>query len=174
MRIKKSTRHAKITGDFGETVVLYWLSKYGFECALVDHTGIDIIARNPHTNEIMGISVKGRSRTEGAEDTYVSIPNENFDKAENACAAFGCVPYFAIVVDAGEVIRGFILPMTKLLTLFPKGKTASGWKMTERYLARYAADPEIQIFKFETKTMKWWGRQVGAADASGTSRPQRG
>lgn len=57
VRISKSTRHAKITGDFGETLVLYWLSKYGFECAPVDHTGIDIIARNPHTQEVLGISV---------------------------------------------------------------------------------------------------------------------
>ena len=42
MNVIKSTRHAKITGDFGEKMVLYWLSKYGFECALVDHTGIEI------------------------------------------------------------------------------------------------------------------------------------
>jgi Holliday junction resolvase-like predicted endonuclease len=160
MRITKSTRHAKITGDFGETLVLYWLSKYGFECARVDHTGIDIIARNPQTGEIMGISVKSRSRTEDTKDDYVSIPNDNFDKAENTCAAFGCVPYFAIVIDAGETIRGFILPMTKLLTLFPKGKLASGWKMTEQYLTYYAADPEIQAFEFQTKTTKWWGQQV--------------
>jgi hypothetical protein len=164
MRVRKSTRHAKITGDFGEMAILYWLSKYGFECAQVDHTGIDIIARNPHTNEIMGISVKSRSRTEGAEDEYLSIRNDNFDKAEKACAAFGCVPYFAIVVDAGETIRGFILPMTKLLTLFPKGKTASGWKMTEQYLVRYAADLEIQTFAFQTKTMKWWDQDVRATD----------
>ena len=60
--ISKSSRHAKITGDFGEALVLYWLSKYGFECARVDHTGIDLIARNPHTQELMGISVKSRSR----------------------------------------------------------------------------------------------------------------
>jgi hypothetical protein len=44
MKINKSSGHAKITGDFGESLILYWLSKYGFECALVDHTGIDIIA----------------------------------------------------------------------------------------------------------------------------------
>lgn len=156
MKIRKSTRHAKITGDFGETLVLYWLSKYGFECAPVDHTGIDIIARNPHTKEIRDISVKSRSRTEETEYDYLSIPNDNFDKAENACAAFGCVPYFVIVVDAGDVIRGFILPMTKLLALFPKGKTASGWKMTERYLKRYASDPEIKVLEFQTKTTKWW------------------
>ncbi len=165
MRINKSTRHAKITGDFGETLVLYWLSKYGFECAPVDHTGIDIIARNPHTQEVMGISVKSRSRSEGSEAEYVSIPNENFDKAEVACAAFGCVPYFAVVVDAGDTIRGFVLSMRHLLSIAPKGKTAYGWKMTESYLKKYAEDPEIQSFEFQTRTKRWWGQQSAAADA---------
>jgi Holliday junction resolvase-like predicted endonuclease len=156
MKINKSTRHAKITGDFGETVVLYWLSKYGFECALVDHTGIDIIARNPHTQEVMGISVKSRSRTEGSEEEYVSIPNDSFDKANAACKSFGCVPYFAVVVDGGDTIRGFLLPMAHLLTLFPKGKTGTGWKMSDRYLKQYEFDPEIKSFEFKTKTTRWW------------------
>ena len=156
MKINKSTRHAKITGDFGETLVLYWLSKYGFECAPVDHTGIDIIARNPHTQEVMGISVKSRSRAEGTEEDYVSIPNDNFDKADAACRAFGCVPYFAVVVDAGDRIRGFVLPMARLLTLSPKGKTAVSWKMSDRHLRQYESEPDIKTFEFKTKTIKWW------------------
>ena len=41
MEIIKSTRHSKITGDFAEGLVLYWLSKYGFECARIDHTRVD-------------------------------------------------------------------------------------------------------------------------------------
>jgi Holliday junction resolvase-like predicted endonuclease len=167
MKINKSTRHAKIAGDFGESLFLYWLSKYGFECAFVDHTGIDIIARNPHTQEIMGISVKSRTRSEGAEDEYVSIPNENFAKAEAACNAFGCVPYFAIVVDAGDTVRGFILPMAHLLQLFPKGKTASGWKMGKPYLDKYSADPQIKSFVFSTETTTWWnGHQISPGDAT--------
>ena len=109
MELNKSSRHAKITGDFGESVVLYWLSKYGFECVNVDHTGIDIIAHNPHTNEVMGISVKSRSRNVGAEETYITIPNSNLHKAEEVCNNFGWIPYFAIVVDAGNTIRGFLL-----------------------------------------------------------------
>ena len=161
MKINKSTRHAKIAGNFGETLVLYWLSKYGFECASVDHTGIDIIARNPHTLEVMGISVKSRTRTQGTEGESLTIPSDNFEKAEAACAAFGCIPHFAIVVDAGEVTRGFILPMSRLLTLFPKSKVASYFKMTKRYLKEYAQDPEIQTFEFQTKTTRWWGQQDG-------------
>jgi hypothetical protein len=58
--IDKSSRHSKITGDFAESLVLYFLSKHGFESAKVDHTGIDLIARNPHSDEVMGLSVKSR------------------------------------------------------------------------------------------------------------------
>lgn len=60
--MKKSTRHSKITGDFAEAFFLYWLSKYGYECARLDHTGIDLIARRPESEEVLGISVKCRSR----------------------------------------------------------------------------------------------------------------
>jgi len=94
IQISKSSRHSKITGDFGEALVLYWLSKHGFECASVDHTGIDLIARNPHTKEVMGISVKGRTRNAGTELDSVSIPKDNFEKAALACQAFGCAFVF--------------------------------------------------------------------------------
>src|SRR5438093_533897 len=105
MKISRSTRHAKIAGDFGEMIVLYWLSKHGFECASVDHTGIDLIARNPNTSEVMGISVKSRTRTPGSEKEFVRIDKEDFVKVESACVAFGCSPYFAVVVDADKLIR---------------------------------------------------------------------
>jgi Holliday junction resolvase-like predicted endonuclease len=80
MKINKSTRHSKIAGDFGEMLVLYWLSKYGFECAKVDHTGIDIIARNPHSKEVMGISVKSRTRNAGKEKDVVNLLADDFKK----------------------------------------------------------------------------------------------
>ena len=79
----KSSRHSKITGDFGERLILYWLSKYGFECTFVDHTGIDLLARNPRTEELMGISVKSRSRNKGTEKTEVTIQKENFTKTKS-------------------------------------------------------------------------------------------
>jgi Holliday junction resolvase-like predicted endonuclease len=156
MKINKSSRHSKITGDFSEGLVLYWLSKYGFECASIDHTGIDLIARNPHTNEIMGISVKSRCRNTGKEGQYVSIPKDNFDKAQIACKAFGCVPYFAIVVDEGRFINIFILQMSYLLQIFPIGQRVSGWKMTPKHIEKYRKDPNIHQVRFEYETMRWW------------------
>jgi Holliday junction resolvase-like predicted endonuclease len=158
MKITKSSRHSKITGNFSENLVLYWLSKYGFECATVDHIGIDIIARNPHTEEVMGISVKSRSRKEGTEGTYLGINNDNFDKIEKACKSFNCIPYFAIVVDEKDKIYGFILSMDKLLKLSPKGKKISAWKMTKKHIKSYYKDPKIKVFEFQHKTSTWWER----------------
>ena len=156
MDIQKSTRHSKITGDFGENLILYLLSKYGFECANVDHTGIDIIANNSLTKERMGISVKTRSRKEGVEGKHVSISNDNFIKVEKACEAFGCTPYFAIVADQKDKIYAFILSMEHLLELFPKGKTICSWRMREEDIQKYYKDSNIIVIEFSYNIHNWW------------------
>ena len=156
LQINKSSRHAKITGDFAERLILYWLSKHGFECALVDHVGLDIIARNPHTQELMGISVKARSRNLGTEKTGLNIPNDNLDKLEAACLAFGCKPYFAFIVDGRDSITAFILDKDKLVTICPPGEKVISWKMTSAWVDKYHADQGIKIFKMDTSTPRWW------------------
>jgi Holliday junction resolvase-like predicted endonuclease len=156
MNINKSTRHSKLAGDFGETLVVYWLSKYGFECAKVDHTGIDLIARNPHTKEVLGISVKSRTRKSGRDSAYVVLPADNFKKIEAACTAFNCVPYFAVVVDAGDTIRVFITSVAHALELYPCTSAGSGWRMSPAHLAKYADDPQIIAFELQIKHGRWW------------------
>lgn len=104
----------------------------------------------------MGISVKSRSRNTGKEGQYLSIPNDTFPKVEAACKAFGCIPYFAVVVDEENKIYGFITPMKHLLKLFPKQKEVVGWKMGKKWLDRYKADPKIKMFEFNHKTPRWW------------------
>ena len=161
MDVNKSTRHSKITGNFAENLILYWLSKYGFECALIDHTGIDIIAKNPHTDELMGISVKSRSRSTGKEGQYVRILNDNFPKADEACKAFGCTAYFAIVVDECDKIYAFITSKKHLLKLFPMRKNAAGWKMSRTWIEKYRQDREIKMFEFSHQTITWWQGDLG-------------
>jgi len=157
LKIAKSSRHAKLTGDFSEHLVLYWLSKYGFECARVDHTGIDLIARNPRNNVRMGISVKSRSRTEGTERDNVRVETERLRKAEAASRTFGLTPYIAIVVDGGNLVRCFILPLKTFYSLYPSARTRNvGWGMNEKALARYYEHPEVKIFEFMSDTKRWW------------------
>jgi Holliday junction resolvase-like predicted endonuclease len=154
--IRKSTRHSKITGDFAESLVLYWLSKHGFECAKVDHTGMDLIARNPHTDELMGISVKSRSRNTGTEHDVVRLgaPDEAL-KLSIACKAFACKPYFAIVVDAGTTIRCYIAPLARVTARSKKRKHLY-WPMSQKHLDQYNADQQLVAFEFESTTSRWW------------------
>jgi len=157
MKIEKSSRHAKLTGDFAEHLVLYWLSKYGSECARVDHTGIDVIARNPKNHDLMGISVKSRSRSEGTEHSSVRVEYDKLKKAKEASAAFGCVPYLAIVVDGASHIRCFIMSFETLYSLYPAARRRNvGWRMTEQALSRYYESPGVMIFEFMTDTKRWW------------------
>jgi Holliday junction resolvase-like predicted endonuclease len=157
--IDKSSRHSKITGDFAEGLVLYWLSKHGFECARVDHTGIDLIATNPYTNERMGISVKARSRNTGTEERYIKIKRSDEEKVNKACVAFGCAPYFAIVIDAGATIRCFVLTMDYLLKL-SGSRQELGLGMRQKDLESYYEDSQIMVFEFESRTIRWWTKNA--------------
>jgi Holliday junction resolvase-like predicted endonuclease len=159
MEPTKSSRHSKITGDFAEHLVLYWLSKYGFECARIDHTGIDLIARNPHTNEIMGISVKSRSRRAGTEHHNLRIPADHFDKATRACHAFNCVPYFAIVIDAGSKVRIFILAMSEMLKARRARRKSYAWNMKPKDIEQHSKNPKIVVFvEFTHTTHRWFSK----------------
>ena len=154
--IHKSSRHSKITGDFAEHLVLYWLSKHGFECARVDHTGIDLIARNPYTNEVIGISVKSRSRSIGKEDSSVLIKEDDISKAQDACDSFQCVPYFAIAVDTDATIIVFILSAKKLKEVCGGSGITQSWRMNDKALNQYRADPDIKIVEFAITRGSWW------------------
>ena len=132
MKIDKSSRHSKIAGNFGEMLVLYWLSKSKFECAVLDHTGIDLIAARD--GKRLGISVKTRSRYEGTESTSVNLDESHFVKITEACRAFACEEYLAIVVEARDAISVFIMPCKCAKELCTKAKVGENlyWQMTPK------------------------------------------
>ena len=142
----KSVNHSRITGNFFEYLVLYWLSKNGFECARIDHVGIDLVAKDPQ-GKSLGISVKGRSRYDGTDNVSINIHESDILKAEEVCRRFiQSSPYFAIVVDRKNGIRGFLLSTEKLRSLCPENKGMRYWKMTDDFVKKYENDPEITTF----------------------------
>jgi hypothetical protein len=152
--MEKSTRHSKITGDFAEALVLYWLSKSGYECAHVDHTGIDLIACKKDGSERMGISVQGRSRYAGTETTSVNL--HPFEDAREACTVFGLTPFAAIIVDGANVIRCFLLSLDHLENIATGTKGGQRyWLMSENFLNKCRADPEIRWFELELTKTYW-------------------
>lgn len=156
MEVQKSSRHSKIAGDFGERLVLYLLSKYNCECAFIDHVGIDIIARNTVNQELMGISVKTRTRNNGAEGTALNIQNKELLKVKSACEAFGCKPYFSLVIDQEDKIYIFILSQDKLLELFPQGQRVVSIKTTKIWIKKFEEDSDVISFVFENELKTWW------------------
>lgn len=155
MDVSKSTRHAKITGDFGEAAVLYYLSLSGFECARVDHTGIDLIARSARQRRPFGISVKARSRSPGTEHTSLNLYKKDFPKLEAACDAFGCIPYVGLVFDSSNYLRVYVLTLAHLRKLVPGGAKVTAWPMSATRIADYANDPAIMSIEWQRTASRW-------------------
>lgn len=151
MELSKSSRYSKIAGDFGESLVLYWLSKYGFECALMDHTCIDIIARDPNKKDVLGISVKTRFQDKGTETDSLSIENKYFQGVARACEYFHCRPYFAIVIGADNRIMAFILSMDEFKKFAPQGKSVSSWKLTPNTSRNIRTIQKLKLSSSPTK-----------------------
>ena len=155
MDVLKSTRHAKITGDFGESAILYYLSLSGFECARVDHTGIDLIARSARLPQPYGISVKARSRAPGTESTALNLYKKDFPKLEAACEAFGCTPYVGLVFDSSDYLRVYVLQLAHLRKLAPGGAKVIAWPMSPTKVAAYAEDPAIMSIEWRRIASRW-------------------
>jgi len=153
--VEKSSRHSKITGDFGENLVNYWLSRRGFESAVIDHTGIDIISRRPNDEEILGISVKTRSRSEKNEYEPLNIKKEDVEKANEACKSFKCTPYFAIVADMNTTIRVFLFTSKHLCKLYKNSPNIIAFSLSKKKIEEYKEDKEIEYFELRKEGIEW-------------------
>ncbi len=66
----------------------------------------------------------------------MDVPAEHFSKMKTACEEFECSPYIAIVVDAKNVIRAYVMPLNRFLELCPTKKN-SYWKMNVQSVKAY-------------------------------------
>ena len=160
MEINKSSRHAKIVGDFGEHLVCNWLSRSGWEVVLVDHTGIDIIAYNRKTGQRIGITVKSRTRTSGTEKDTVNIfrtKNGDRKKVLKSCAGFACEPWIAIYVETSDSADLFLTSLKNYDAKYRLNidKAIEDWKMGEKYVDKYKLDLDINHLRLEFKSEHW-------------------
>jgi hypothetical protein len=162
MEIVKSPRHQKIIGNFGEALLCNWLSRSGFEVAIVDHTGIDVLAYNSRTKKRLGISVKSRTRVKGTETTSVNILSYRKDKNDrqkvlDACKAFAAEPWIAIYVESSDFADLFLLSLEHYDHKYrAKQKRAiDGWKMGQKYRERYEADPQVRHIRMDFSGSLW-------------------
>ena len=166
MEIIKSSRHQKIIGNFGESLICNWLSRSGFEVALVDHTGIDVVAYNPLTKQRLGITVKSRTRDVGKEEESVNIfsyqkVKSDREKLLDACEAFACEPWIAVYVETSEYADVYLTSLENYDKTYrsEKAKAFDTWKMTKRYKELYKQDPNVKHIRIEFHVTNWrWSR----------------
>lgn len=159
---EKSTRHNMVIGNLGERLVCNWLSRKGFEVAVVDHTGIDLIARNSVNNELMGISVKARARnSEESENSCVNlfdVENDDINKTRSACTAFGCVAWVAVYIEAKNYADIYMTPLDNYWEKYcnQTAKSNLTWKVTKKWLRLYEADEKVHHLHFTLEVKRWF------------------
>jgi hypothetical protein len=161
MNIIKSSRHQKIIGNFGESIICNWLSRSGFEVAIVDHTGIDIVAYKPPTGQRLGITVKSRTRSVGSEKSSVTIFSNRNNKNDrekllNACRAFNCEPWIAVYVEATDGADVYLTSLKNYdLNYHRVGKTIEDWKMTPKEREIYSLDTAVNHIRIKFEENNW-------------------
>ena len=162
MRIKKSSRHSKIIGDFGEHMICNWLSRSGFEVTLVDHTGIDVLAYNPPTKERIGITVKSRTRPKGKEQNEVNLfsrrkKKDPRKKLREACKAFECEPWIGVYVETTKYADFYLTSLKNYDKKYrgKKGKVVEGWKMKKKNIEEYEKDPAVKHIHIDFDLASW-------------------
>ena len=162
MEIIKSSRHQKIIGDFGESLLCNWLSRSGFEVSVVDHTGIDVVAYNPNTGQRLGISVKSRTRPKGKEAVHVNILSyqkgkDDRQKVLDACNAFACEPWIAIYVESSEFADLFLLSLDHYDQQYRGNadRAIDDWKMGKKHRKSYESDPDVKHIRMDFSGSSW-------------------
>jgi len=164
----KSSRHSKIAGDFGEMIVLYYLSRYGFECARIDHTGIDLLARSPKESRPRGITVKTASRIDARKGKPSRQPLGLLDEATRACVPFNADPYVAIVFDGIERICILLQSVEDLRREHAGAKLRTfGFRDADR--ARYSHPDFAGSFIELAVSLRAWTKEPNRVDRAPTN-----
>lgn len=160
--IKKSSNHAHIIGIFGEQFLCNWLSRSGFEVAIVGHTGIDVIAYDRNSQQRLGITVKSRTRNVGKETSQVNLLSRRGNKKDrekvlSACESFGCDPWIAVYVETGDYADLYLTSLAHYDTEY-RGRTdklIDVWRMGPRDTMRYEQDPEVKHVRANFSVTNW-------------------
>lgn len=161
-QIEKSTRHQHIIGKFGEYLLCNWLSRSGFEVAIVDHTGLDLVAFNPRTSQRLGITVKSRTRNVGKETTQVNIfsyreGKDDRRKLIDACAAFACEPWIAVYVETSQSADLYLTSLDNYDSKYrsKERQALDTWKMSFKHRELYKQDKEVKHIRADFLQDGW-------------------
>lgn len=145
---EKSSRHSKIIGDTGELLICNWLSRYGFEVAVVDHTGIDIVAYHSKSGRRLGITVKSRARnapnSKGQIHIFHKTEGDDRLKVEEACKAFACDPWIGIYVESEIDAHIYLTSLVNYDKKYKRENVWQSWHMDDKSQDEYVKDTKVR------------------------------
>jgi hypothetical protein len=152
------TRAPKLLGEFGEGLVTYTLIRKGFEVAVVDHVGADLIAEK--RGQRFAISVKLRLFRKASKESHmVVIGNDHIKKLNHFASQFGMQPLFAQAVCMADdcAIHLFIFQMDKIQNLLREVKHGFALSFGGENLEKLIVNPDIDY-------SCWSGEAIGNYD----------
>lgn len=125
-----SSRASQQTGDFGEDLVTYILIRHGYEVAVVDHVGADLIAQKG--SKRYAVSVKARRYApKSRENRALVIKTADLDLLKKFARRFDLRTLVAEVhcVHAENTIHVFMMTPACVRREFTKTKAGFRWSI---------------------------------------------
>ncbi len=148
------SRAAKQIGDFGEALVNYDFIRKGYEVAIVDHVGADLICSKNGTR--YAVSVKTRwFKNASKESRMYNIKGDHLDKLSHFSHSFGMEPLFSLLAcisDDRKLIL-FTLRTKNIAELCTKTKHGYSFKFSNKHIENLEKNPNISISFWENETI---------------------
>ncbi|MDQ6970865.1 MAG: hypothetical protein Q9M16_10180 [Mariprofundus sp.] len=153
------SRAAKQIGDFGEALVNYDFIRKGYEVAVVDHVGADLICSKDGTDgtkKRYAISVKTRRFKNASDESRMyNIESAHLDKLRYFSDSFGLEPLFSLLVcisDDKKLIL-FTVRVVDIPSCFRKTKAGYSFRFSDKHLVSLKNDPNISISLWENEVI---------------------
>ena len=95
--VKLLGNQARQLGDYGEHLTAHLLIRLGYDVAMVDHVGADLIATKDQ-DKVYAVSVKTRKFKQGSNESRMyNFSEKNFEKLTAFSSRFEFTPLLAVV-----------------------------------------------------------------------------
>ena len=152
MSKENPSRSAKQIGDFGEALVTYDLIRKGYEVAVVDHVGADLICSKDGSR--YAVSVKTRWYKEGSHESRMfNIERAHLDKLEYFSQLFDLEPLFSLFVclsESKELVL-FTLKVSDIENICNKTKVGYSLKFSNAHIEQLKNDPRVSFSLWENE-----------------------
>jgi Holliday junction resolvase len=152
---KQFTRAPHLLGQFGEGLVTYLLIRHGFEVAVVNHVGADLIAEKE--NARFAVSVKTRLFRPGSKESrnfVVDYPH--IEKLTGFANRFDMRSLFAQVVCESDqkLIQVFVFPVDRIRDLLQAVQHGFALRcQRQQDLTRFAQSPGVIYARWREESL---------------------